>query len=87
MGYVAKVTSKGQITIPKDVRQALHLEKGASVFIILGTGEATLRPRTGRAVDLAGFLGRPPAGAGLRVEDMDDAIADAVVEEFEKSVK
>lgn len=87
MGYVAKVTSKGQITIPKDVRDALHLEKGSSVFLLLGAGEVTLRPRTGRAVDLAGFLGRPPAGAGLKVEEMDDAIADAVVEEFEDSIK
>ncbi|HTJ56224.1 MAG TPA: AbrB/MazE/SpoVT family DNA-binding domain-containing protein [Devosiaceae bacterium] len=85
--HIAKITSKGQITIPKDVRDALHLEKGSSVFILLQDGQATLRPRTGRAVDLAGILGKPPAGTGLKVEDMDDAIGDAVVEEFENSVR
>lgn len=80
--HVAKMTSKGQITIPKEVREALGLQQGSSVFILLQNGQATLRPRTGRAVDLAGILGKPPQGAGLKIEDFDDAIADAVVEEF-----
>ena len=56
MGHFAKVTSKGQITIPKEVRDSLGFEQGTTVIVIARDGEAILRPKTGRAIDLAGFL-------------------------------
>jgi AbrB family looped-hinge helix DNA binding protein len=87
MGYFAKVTSKGQITIPKRVRDSLGLDKGSTVIVIERDGEAILRPKTGRAIDLAGFLGKPPSGMSLKIEDFDDAIGEAIVEEFERSTR
>jgi len=86
MGYFAKVTSKGQITIPKRVRESLGIEKGTTVIVIEKDGEAILRPKTGRAIDLAGFLGKPPSGVSLAIADFDDAIGEAVVAEFDRSV-
>jgi hypothetical protein len=50
-----------------------------------GKMSALVKPRTLRAVDLAGILGKPPKGAGLKVEEMDDAIAEAVIARFERS--
>lgn len=39
------LTSKGQVTIPKRIRDALHLRPGAAVaFAINAAGEVVLRP-------------------------------------------
>jgi len=70
------MTSKGQITIPKDVRLALGLTAGVVVsFEQNGAGEYVLRPSHTSAVDLAGIL--KYSGPALTLSDMDDAIADA----------
>jgi AbrB family looped-hinge helix DNA binding protein len=42
MRYNAKVTSKGQITIPAEVRRALELEPGASVAFEVSDDHAVL---------------------------------------------
>ena len=53
----AKVTSKGQITIPKRVREALGIATGTRVEFILEEGGATLRVlKGGGARALAGAL-------------------------------
>lgn len=86
--YVGKITSKGQTTVPKEVRDFLGLEEGAQVEWVVDDGQATLKPRRSlRAVDLAGFLGKPPKGAGATIKDLDDAIGAAVVERFDRAVK
>ena len=85
MGHFAKVTSKGQITIPKKVRDSLGFNKGTTVIVIEKDGEAILRPKTGRAIDLAGFLGKPPSGRTLTVGEIDEAIGEAVAKKFERS--
>ncbi len=47
----ATVTSKGQITIPKNVRTSLHLHAGDRVaFVVHGQNEVVLTPIT-RSVD------------------------------------
>jgi antitoxin PrlF len=40
----AKITSKGQITIPQEIRQALKLREGDTVTFTVHEGEATLKP-------------------------------------------
>lgn len=84
--YIGKMTSKGQTTVPKEVREYLGLSEGAQVEWIMEDGKATVRPRTLRAVDLAGFLGPSPVGP-VSVEDMNDAIAEAAAERFKRAVK
>ncbi len=51
------ITSKGQITIPKDVRNVLHLESGSKVdFLITDNGEAIMRPLSKTTEDVFGIL-------------------------------
>jgi AbrB family looped-hinge helix DNA binding protein len=86
--YLGKVTSKGQTTVPKQVRDFLGLEEGTQVeWTLDDKGTATVKPRTLRAVDMAGMLGKPPNGRHATIKDMDDAIGDAIVERFERSLR
>ena len=86
--YLGKVTSKGQTTVPKEVRDFLGLEEGTQVeWTLDDKGTATVKPRKLRAIDLAGILGPPPNGRHATVEDMNEAIGDAIVERYERSLK
>lgn len=85
--YLGKVTSKGQTTVPKQVRDFLGLEEGTQVeWTLDDSGKVTVKPRKLRAVDLAGILGPSPVGP-LTVEEMNEGIAQAVLERFERSTK
>ncbi len=42
---LATMTSKGQVTIPKKIRDSLHLNSGDKIELeLLSSGEAVLRP-------------------------------------------
>lgn len=73
---VATMTSKGQITIPKEIRDALGLEAGAKVhFLRSGDREFRIRAKTGTIKGLGGMLAHD--GPPLSVEEMDELIAEA----------
>jgi AbrB family looped-hinge helix DNA binding protein len=55
----AKVTYKGQITIPRAVREALNIEAGDSVMLSIEGDHAILRPIKKKA--LSEFFGAFPA--------------------------
>jgi len=43
----ATVTSKGQVTIPKEIRETLSIEAGTELeFVVEQDGELTVRPKT-----------------------------------------
>ncbi|MCX6395701.1 MAG: AbrB/MazE/SpoVT family DNA-binding domain-containing protein [Propionibacteriales bacterium] len=72
---VATVTSKGQITIPKDVRDELGLEPGTKVdFVRVSAREFRLRPRNVEVADLFGILKYD--GPPITIEEMNEAIRD-----------
>lgn len=72
----AKVTSKGQVTIPKDVREALGLREGDALTFLLREDHAVLWPVPRRSLpDLHGalpttrpFPGRDEERREVRVE-------------------
>lgn len=77
---VATMTSKGQITIPKDVRDSLKLVPGTKVlFVRLSSGGYEFVARTGSVDELAGIL-HEPGRRPVTVEAMDDAIAAGATE-------
>ena len=83
----ATLTSKGQVTLPKEIRDALGLKAGDRLlFVLRPDGSLAVHPKTRSVRSLYGILGRPPKGRHLKVEDMDDAIADAVAEELGRSI-
>ena len=56
---VVTLTSKGQTTIPKAIREQLGLKPGAKLnFSLMPDGTIRVRPKTGTFKDLAGILHR-----------------------------
>lgn len=84
MGYQSKVTSKGQTTIPQEVREYLKLKPGDRINYVLDNGLVRLIPKNRSIEELAGFLGRPPERAGAALEDFDKAIGDYLAEDDER---
>ena len=71
---LATITSKGQVTIPKQVREALHLHTGDRIdFIVTDAGDAILTPVTKRVDDVFGRFHQPGRGP-VSVEQMDAAL-------------
>ena len=74
----ATITSKGQTTIPKSIREHLRLRTGDRVeFVIERNGRVVLQSKKIDIAELRGFLG--PAPRHLTIEEMDEAIRDAAV--------
>jgi AbrB family looped-hinge helix DNA binding protein len=70
---IATMTSKGQVTLPKSIRETLHLHAGDKVdFHIRPDGGVELVPLTGSVKDLYGLL--KSTVRGVTVEDMNETI-------------
>lgn len=64
------MTVKGQVTVPREIRERLGLKSGDKMsFTLLSDGTVVMRPKTRRLADLAGMLARP-GQARVAVEDM-----------------
>lgn len=69
MHVAAKMTSKGQITVPKVVREQLELEPGDQVVFRVEGNRATLA-RTPNFLDLAGVVPVPPERRGASWDEI-----------------
>ncbi len=72
MDVLATVTSKGQITLPKEVREALDLQKGDRVLFRVLNGRAVLS-KVPSFLDLAGSVSLP---LGQSDEEWSDVLAE-----------
>lgn len=70
----ATLTSKGQITVPKEIRDKLHLEQGDVLrFELLPSGE--LRVTSGKpGPSVYGMLRKYAKAKALTVREIDEAI-------------
>jgi antitoxin PrlF len=76
------ITSKGQATIPKAIREHLHLKSGDKVkFFVDVKGSVFLLPVV-PASTLRGML--KPHRKGVTLEEMDRGIASAAVSRFKR---
>lgn len=74
MMAIAKITTKGQITIPKEIRDHLGLEVGSQVeFVIDETGNVKLIPLNVPVETLSGILHQPGIKAATQ-EELETAI-------------
>ena len=74
----ATMTSKGQVTFPKPIRDKLHLKPGDRIeFMLEEDGSLRITPVTASVTRLKGMVPKPEAPIGL--EAMDEAVARAVM--------
>jgi AbrB family looped-hinge helix DNA binding protein len=70
MSEPTTMSIKGQVTIPREVRERLGLQAGDKIaWSLLSNGTVVVRPKTRRLVDLVGMLtrlGQP----GVTVDEM-----------------
>ena len=72
----ATLTSKGQVTVPKAIRDRLHLKPGDKIdFVLHDDGDLRVTPLKSSVTALKGMLPKPATPVTL--EQMDDAIARA----------
>ena len=66
---ISTVTSKGQTTLPRDVREALALKPGDKVVYIVENGSVRLKAAASVIAELQGAFKKP----GLPAQDLDAA--------------
>ncbi len=83
MGIDSKITSKGQTTIPAEVRKALGIEPGDLVSFEIHDGKVTMVKKQS-VLDLAGIL-HDPDRKSLSIEEMKLAWPQAALERDARS--
>ena len=79
---ISNVTSKGQITIPKVIRDSLGLHAGDKVEFIIGqNGEILFKPVTRKVCDVFGFLHQPGVKA-VSIDEMDEIVKNKIKDTF-----
>jgi AbrB family looped-hinge helix DNA binding protein len=80
------MTSKGQITVPIEIRKALGLDSGDKIdFFEVEKGEFRMSPRTASIRELEGCI--PKLDHIVTIEEMNQAIHDGAAESYLKSLK
>ena len=86
----ATLTSKGQLTIPAEVRDALGLKTGEKIeFLANPDGSYALQPKTGSIMEMYGMLAKY-AHKGRKaptIAEMEEAILEGAQEDYNRSVK
>ena len=78
----ASLTSKGQITIPIEVREELGLKAGDRIDFVKSEGKFFIQPKKGSIMNLRGIF--KWTGKPVSVEEMNEAIATHVLEDWER---
>ena len=79
----ATLTTKGQVTIPKEIRELLQLHTGDKIEIIVTEKrEAIIRPISKKVDDIFGKLHKPDRKA-IPLEAIDDAIKKRMKRKFQ----
>lgn len=84
-----KVTTRGQVTFRKDVLKHLGVRPGERIELELlpgGKGAIRAAKKKGKIEDVFGIL-KGKTKVKLTIEEMNEAIGDAVVEEFLRGVQ
>ncbi len=85
MIWTATVSSKGQLTIPKPVREALGLKPGAKVLFTLREGKAELKPLSGDIQQWRGAL--RAEGPAIPWEEVQEHVRRAIAEEVVREMQ
>lgn len=84
---LAIVTVKGQVTVPKAIRDQLKIEQGTQLdFKLNDDGSILVRPLKRSALSIVGLLKRPGQVA-MTVGQMNEAVADTAAARHQRSRK
>lgn len=83
----SKITSKGQTTVPKEVRDALKAGGGAHLEWVVEGNKVSVSAKTLNIADFAGFLGPASNGRLATIEEINEGIGQAVAESMRRSLK
>ncbi len=79
---LATITTKGQVTIPKSVRDSLMLSTGDKIeFVVTNKREALIRPISKKVDEVFGIL-HIPGRKTVSVEEMDEKIRQRMKDTF-----
>lgn len=77
------ISSKGQVTIPKAIREILGLEaRDQVVFVPTGKGRVEILSANKSVSDLFGKLGHRKKPKPVSIEDMNKAVRAKAIEEY-----
>jgi AbrB family looped-hinge helix DNA binding protein len=84
--HLTRVTRKGQITVPIEVRRALGLQEGDNVAVLLEGGRATLERRPSFVARTAGMFkaNRQPRNPEQEQEEFERGVAEETLREIER---
>lgn len=85
MGYNITITAKGQMTIPKEMRDRLQVKAGDKCYAWIRNGEIVIVPRNKPLEALAGMMGRPPMAEYLSADAMRTTAAEAAVQHHQNA--
>ena len=85
--YEMRVSDKGQVTLPKGLREEMRVFVGQTLEASVENGKMVVAPKRKSIRDLFGILGKPPSGVHLSLEDIDRAVADAAVARFKRATR
>ena len=80
--YQATLSTKGQVTLPKPIRDALDLKEGDRIAFVVVDGSILVQPRNGKVEALFGALSSY-AIEGTTLEDYDAAVGEGISEHVE----
>jgi antitoxin PrlF len=85
----ATLTSKGQVTIPHEIRQRLGLKQGDQlVFRFDERGRLTMEPAAPKVLgDLPGLLRHRAGKRPATVEEMDEAVRERAGKRFQRETR
>lgn len=84
---LATLTSKGQVTVPKEIRDALNLDSGAKLdFSLQPDGSVNVRPMKNSVASLFGILKRP-GGKAFSIEEQKGSVGRALAEKHDRILR
>jgi antitoxin PrlF len=84
---LATVTIKGQVTVPKAIRDQLKIEQGTQLdFKLNDDGSISVRALKRSALSIVGLL-RKPGRSAPTIEQMNQAVADAAAARQQRARK
>ena len=83
--YELSVSDKGQVTLPKGLRDEMRVFAGQKLEASMEDGKVVIAAKTKSIQDLFGILGKPPNGKRVTVEDMNAAVRQHAVDRYRRA--